>query len=62
MISARQKLLAGTWKENSQIFYEDFYLPLYLPHGIYKANIRDGGKSVYIVIQYQTPETVFLNF
>jgi hypothetical protein len=25
----RQKLLAG--KENSQIFNEDFYLPLYLP-------------------------------
>jgi hypothetical protein len=27
----RQKLLAGKWKENSQIFNEDFYLPLYLP-------------------------------
>jgi hypothetical protein len=26
-----QKLLAGTWKENSQIFNDDFYLPLYLP-------------------------------
>jgi hypothetical protein len=26
-----QKLLAGTLKENSQIFNEDFYLPLYLP-------------------------------
>jgi hypothetical protein len=25
------KLLAGTKKENSQIFKEDFYLPLYLP-------------------------------
>ncbi len=28
---SRQKLLAGKEKENSQIFYEDFYLPLYLP-------------------------------
>jgi hypothetical protein len=27
----RQKLLAGKKKENSQIFNEDFYLPLYLP-------------------------------
>ncbi len=27
----RQKLLAGKEKENSQIFNEDFYLPLYLP-------------------------------
>ncbi len=27
----RQKLLAGKYKENSQIFNEDFYLPLYLP-------------------------------
>ncbi len=27
----RQKLLAGKSKENSQIFNEDFYLPLYLP-------------------------------
>jgi hypothetical protein len=27
----RQQLLAGKWKENSQIFKEDFYLPLYLP-------------------------------
>ncbi len=27
----RQKLLAGKQKENSQIFKEDFYLPLYLP-------------------------------
>jgi hypothetical protein len=27
----QQKLLAGTKKENSQIFNEDFYLPLYLP-------------------------------
>ncbi len=27
----RQKLLAGTEKEISQIFNEDFYLPLYLP-------------------------------
>jgi hypothetical protein len=26
-----QKLLAGTKKKNSQIFNEDFYLPLYLP-------------------------------
>jgi hypothetical protein len=26
-----QKLLAGKQKENSQIFNEDFYLPLYLP-------------------------------
>jgi hypothetical protein len=25
------KLLAGTYKENSQIFNEVFYLPLYLP-------------------------------
>jgi hypothetical protein len=25
----RQKLLAGKEKENSQIFNEDFYLPLY---------------------------------
>ncbi len=24
-------MLAGTQKENSQIFNEDFYLPLYLP-------------------------------
>jgi hypothetical protein len=29
MISDRQKLLAGTKKENSQIFNENFYLPLY---------------------------------
>jgi hypothetical protein len=28
---SRQKLLAGKQKENSQIFNEDFYLPLYLP-------------------------------
>ncbi len=28
---SRQKLLAGKEKENSQIFNEDFYLPLYLP-------------------------------
>ncbi len=27
----RQKLLAGKQKENSQIFNDDFYLPLYLP-------------------------------
>jgi hypothetical protein len=27
----RQKLLAGKWKENIQIFNEDFCLPLYLP-------------------------------
>jgi hypothetical protein len=27
----RQKLLVGKWKENSQIFNENFYLPLYLP-------------------------------
>ncbi len=27
----RQKLLAGKLKVNSQIFNEDFYLPLYLP-------------------------------
>ncbi len=27
----RQKLLSEKWKENSQIFNEDFYLPLYLP-------------------------------
>ena len=27
----RQKILARKWKENSQIFNEDFYLPLYLP-------------------------------
>jgi hypothetical protein len=27
----RQKLLAGKQKENSKIFNEDFYLPLYLP-------------------------------
>ncbi len=27
----RQKILAWKWKENSQIFNEDFYLPLYLP-------------------------------
>jgi len=26
----RQKLLTGKWQENSQIFNEDFYLPLYL--------------------------------
>ena len=26
-----QKLHVGTWKENSKIFNEDFYLPLYLP-------------------------------
>ncbi len=27
----QQKLLAGPLKENSKIFYEHFYLPLYLP-------------------------------
>ncbi len=27
----RQKLLAGKYEENSQMFHEDFYLPLYLP-------------------------------
>jgi hypothetical protein len=30
MISA-ETILAGKWKENSQMFNEDFYLPLYLP-------------------------------
>ncbi len=27
----RQKLIAGKYEENSQMFNEDFYLPLYLP-------------------------------
>jgi hypothetical protein len=30
-LNDRQKLLPGKQKENSQIFNEDFYLPLYLP-------------------------------
>jgi hypothetical protein len=39
----RQKLLAGTKKENSQIFNEDFYLPLYLP--LCRAGLAEEGSS-----------------
>ena len=40
--SYRQKLLAGKEKENSQIFNEDFCLPLYLPlwSKIWNLNLR----------------------
>ncbi len=42
---SRQKLLAGKEKGNSQIFNEDFYLPLYLPlwYCPFKLPFLEGG-------------------
>jgi len=39
-IRYQQKILAGKYKENSQVFNEDFYLPLYLPLCLYVKHTK----------------------
>ncbi len=46
MMSAENSLL-GTLKENSQIFIEDFYLPLYLPLWVRRKTFA-GQQSLYV--------------